>query len=40
MNEADWRDERPLFQVNLVDETARCLADQQSAPVGGQPLRW
>jgi hypothetical protein len=40
MSDANWRDEWPLFRVNLVDETARCLADQQSAATGGQRPRW
>ena len=40
MNESNWRDEWPAFRVNLVDETARCLSDQQSAATGGQRPRW
>ena len=40
MTETTWRGEWPVFRVNLVDETARCLADQQSAATGGQRPRW
>ncbi|MEB0287129.1 hypothetical protein QN355_11250 [Cryobacterium sp. 10S3] len=40
MPEANWRDEWPEFRVRLVDETSRCLADQQAASTDGQRLRW
>lgn len=40
MTEATWRNEWPVFRVNLVEETARCLADQQSAATAGQRPRW
>ena len=40
MTEAAWRTEWSAFRVSLVDETARCLADQQSAATGGQRPRW
>lgn len=40
MSETTWRNEWPAFRVNLVDETARCLADQQSAATGGKQPRW
>jgi hypothetical protein len=40
MTETNWRDEWPEFRVHLIDETARCLADQQSAATGGQRPRW
>jgi len=32
MQEANWRDAWSRFRVNLVDETARCLADPAAAP--------
>lgn len=40
MSDANWRDEWPLFRVNLVDETARCLADQQSPPRVRRMREW
>ena len=40
MSEANWRDGWPVFRVNLVGETARCLADQQAAATGGRRPRW
>ena len=40
MSAANWREAWPLFRVNLVDETARCLAEQQSAATCGQRPRW
>ena len=40
MSETTWRDEWPPFRVDLIDETARCLADQQSAATGGKQPRW
>ncbi|ANP73016.1 hypothetical protein [Cryobacterium arcticum] len=40
MNERSWRDLWPPFRVALVEETARCLADQQSAATGGERPRW
>ena len=40
MTKANWRDEWPMFRVKLVDETARCLVDQQSAATGGRRPRW
>ncbi len=40
MNEESWREVWPTFRVNLVNETARCLADQESAATGGQRSRW
>jgi len=40
MSESNWRDIWPVFRVNLVDETARCLADQQAAATGGQRPHW
>ncbi|TFC50869.1 hypothetical protein E3O47_07630 [Cryobacterium sp. TMT2-17-1] len=40
MRDAIWRNEWPVYRVNLVDETARCLADLQSAATGGQRPSW
>jgi hypothetical protein len=40
MSAANWRDVWPVFRVNLVDETARCLADRQSAATGGERPLW
>ena len=40
MSEALWRDGWSKFRINLVDETARCLADQQAAATGGKRPRW
>lgn len=40
MTRANWRDQWPVFRVSLVDETARCLADRQSAATGGQRPSW
>ena len=40
VSETTWRDEWSVFRVNLIDETARCLADQQSAATGGKQPRW
>jgi hypothetical protein len=40
MTEASWRDDWPPFRVALVDETARCLAEQQSTATAGQRPRW
>ena len=40
MTTATWRDEWSPFRVKLIDETAQCLADQQSAATGGQRPRW
>ncbi|TFC15626.1 hypothetical protein [Cryobacterium sp. MDB2-10] len=40
MSDAIWRDEWPVHRVILVDETARCLADLQSAATRGQRPRW
>ncbi|MDY7528121.1 MULTISPECIES: hypothetical protein [unclassified Cryobacterium] len=40
MAETSWRDYWPPFRVALVDETARCLADQQSTATAGQRPRW
>jgi hypothetical protein len=35
-----WREHWSRFRVKVVDETARCLSDQQSAATGGQRPRW
>lgn len=40
MHKSTWRDEWSVFRVNLVTETARCLADQQSRLTHGQRPRW
>ncbi|TFD30374.1 hypothetical protein E3T40_15385 [Cryobacterium sp. TMT1-19] len=40
MSAANWREVWPLYRVKLVDETARCLAEQQSAATSGQRPRW
>nr|WP_104178711.1 hypothetical protein [Cryobacterium sp. Y50] len=40
MTTATWRDEWSPFRVKLIDETAGCLADQQSAVTGGERPRW
>lgn len=40
MAERTWRDVWPAFRVSLVEETARCLADQQSRVTGGARPRW
>jgi hypothetical protein len=40
MSRTDWRDQWPVFRVNLVNETARCLADQQSAATDGKRPGW
>ena len=40
MTNTTWRDEWPTFRVNLIDETARCLANQQAAMTHGQQPNW
>jgi hypothetical protein len=40
MPNTTWRDEWPTFRVNLIDETARCLANQQAAVTNGQQPDW
>jgi hypothetical protein len=40
MPERTWRDEWSPFRVNLIDETARCMADQQAAATGGTRPGW
>jgi hypothetical protein len=40
MTNAIWRENWSPFRVKLVDETARCLMDQQSAATGGKRPRW
>ena len=40
MAESNWRADWPAFRVELVDETARCFADQLSAETQGRQPRW
>lgn len=40
MSERTWRDEWPPFRVNLIDETARCLANQRAEESNAQSPRW
>lgn len=37
---AIWREELSISQVNLIDETARCLANQQATATNGQLPNW
>lgn len=37
---ASWRDVWPQFRIDLVEETARCVTDNQSIGTGGEVLRW
>lgn len=40
MNESNWRNAWSPFRVNLVDETARCMADLQATVTGARQRRW
>jgi hypothetical protein len=40
VSEASWREVWPAFRVNLVEETARCLADHQSNATDGLMPGW
>jgi hypothetical protein len=40
MAEPTWRDVWSPFRVAWVDETAHCLAEQQSAATAGERPRW
>jgi len=40
MTKEKWRDEWPPFRLMLIDETARCLADQQHTATGGERSGW
>ncbi|KGJ72070.1 hypothetical protein GY21_17895 [Cryobacterium roopkundense] len=40
MPNTTWRDEWPPFRVKLIDETARCFANQQVAVTNGQQPDW
>jgi hypothetical protein len=40
MTESTWRNEWPTFRTELVDETARCLANQRSALTDGELPGW
>jgi hypothetical protein len=40
ISKVSWRDVWPTFRVNLVEETARCLADQQTWATGGRMPGW
>lgn len=40
MPNTTWRDEWPTFRVKLIDETARCFANQQAAVTNGQQADW
>lgn len=35
-----WRDTWPVFRVTLIDETARCLANQRAASTLDPSTRW
>jgi hypothetical protein len=35
-----WRDAWPVFRVTLIDETARCLANQRAASTLDPSARW
>lgn len=38
--ELSWRDVWPQFRIDLVEETARCVADNQSIATRGGVPRW
>jgi hypothetical protein len=38
--EPSWREVWPQFRIDLVEETARCVADNQSIGTGGKVPRW
>lgn len=38
--ELPWRDVWPQFRIDLVEETARCVADKQSLGTDGETPRW
>ncbi|MFJ3393661.1 hypothetical protein [Leifsonia aquatica] len=38
--ELSWRDVWPQFRIDLVEETARCVADSQSIGTDGAVPRW
>jgi hypothetical protein len=40
MIEGAWREDWSPFRVKLVDLTAECLVEQQSAATGGLRPRW
>jgi len=40
MSQTTWRDEWPPFRLAVVDETARCLADQLAAEAGEGQADW
>ena len=40
VTEPTWRDEWTSFRVSLIDETARCLADQYAAATKGRLRPW
>lgn len=35
-----WRDVWPQFRIDLVEETAHCVADNQSIGTGGEVPGW
>lgn len=40
LSESNWRNAWSPFRVNLVNETARCMADLQSTVTGARDRRW
>lgn len=40
MADTTWRDAWPVFRVTLIDETARCLANQRAASTLDPSTRW
>ena len=40
MPNTTWRDEWPAFGAKLIDETARCFANQQAAVTTGRQPDW
>lgn len=40
LNESNWRNAWSPFRVNLVDETAQCMAELQSVVTGKSQRRW
>ena len=40
MSQTTWRDTWPAFRLAVVDETARCLANQLAADTGEAQAAW
>ena len=40
MNDETWRNVWPPYRVRLIDESARCFVDQESAITGGRRSCW